>query len=423
MTFSQDHSDRGIHAVSDTGTLASVRSMFPILQRKVRNDRPLVYLDNAATTLKPDSVLDVEFNHYRFGASNIHRGVHFLSEEVTREYEEVRAKVARFIKASSADQIVFTTGTTGSINLVAHSFGPLVCGAGDEVVLTTMEHHANIVPWQMLRERTGCTLKVVPVSDSGALDLDTFEKLLGPRTKIAAFTHISNAIGTINPIAPMIERCRAQGVTTVVDAAQSVAHMPLDVERLGCDFLAFSGHKIYGTPGVGVLYGRKELLEKMPPMNGGGDMVRTVTFEKTTYAAPPARFEAGTPAIGPALALGAAIDFVSRLGFELIQRQEQDLLLYASAKLGDVPGVRIIGTAPDKAAIISFVVEGIHPHDVGSLLDAEGVAIRAGHHCAQPLMKRYGVPATNRASFSFYNTRADADALVAAVINAKRIFA
>ena len=403
--------------------LANLRAEFPILQRLVRNNKPLAYLDSAATTLKPDCVLKAQFEHYQLGASNIHRGVHFLSENATRDYESVRSKVATFINANSSRQIVFTTGTTGSINLVAQSYGPLVCHEGDEVLITHMEHHANIVPWQMLRERTGCALKVAPIDDSGQLDLDAFEKLLTTRTKIVSFVHISNAIGTINPAKEMIQMCRDRGITTVLDAAQSIAHLPIDVQSLGCDFLAFSGHKIFSTSGVGVLYGHQELLDRMPPVVGGGDMIKSVTFEKTTYADSPAKFEAGTPAISSTIALGSAIEFIQRVGFELIKKQETDLLNYASTRLLEIDGVRIIGTAKNKAAIISFVIEGIHPHDVGTLLDEEGVAIRAGHHCTQPLMKRFNLPATNRASFAFYNTRNDADALVAALKKAKEIFA
>jgi len=402
--------------------LAKLREQFPILTREVRG-HPLVYLDNAATTLKPRVVLEAVTSHYESGASNIHRGVHFLSEEATKHYEGARDRIRSFINAPDRSQIILTTGTTFGINLVARSYAGKHFGPGDEILITHMEHHANIVPWQMLCEEKGCVLKVAPIDDNGALIMDEFKRLLSPRTKMVAFTYVSNSLGTINPAREIIALAHEQGALTLVDAAQAVAHMPIDVVDLDCDFLVFSGHKLYATSGVGVLYGKKPLLEATAPLIGGGDMIRSVTFEKTTYAPLPARLEAGTPPIGPTIGLGAAVSFVQEIGLGNMAEQENRLLNYATKELSRIPGLRLIGTAPDKCAILSFVVAGVHPHDLGSLLDAEGVAIRAGHHCTQPVMARYGVPATARASFAFYNQNDDVDRLVAAILKAKELFA
>lgn len=403
--------------------LDAIRRDFPILSRQVRDGKNLIYLDNAATTLKPRQVLDVVYDHYAYGASNIHRGVHFLSEEATKLYEGARETVRRFINARETAEVIFTSGTTSAINLVAKSWGRKNISAGDEIVITHMEHHANIVPWQMLREETGCILKVAPINDRGELDLAAFESLITPRTKMVAVVYTSNSLGTINPVREIIRLAKVHGAAVLLDAAQTVAHTKVDVQSLDCDFLVFSGHKLFATSGVGVLYGKRAVLEAMPPLMGGGDMIKSVTFEKTTYAGLPARLEAGTPAIGGAIGLGAAIDYIQKIGFEAIANQEKDLLAYATGLLSELPGIRIIGTAAEKTAIISFVVDGIHPHDMGTLLDAEGVAVRAGHHCTQPVMARFKIPATTRASFSFYNTRADADALVHAVKKAIEVFA
>ena len=403
--------------------VVNIREQFPILRREVRG-KPLVYLDNAATTLKPKAVLDAVLDHYANGASNIHRGVHFLSEEATRLYEDARTTVREFLgdKAHSGE-VVFTSGTTSAINLVARSLGPRVLKPGDEILITHMEHHANIVPWQMLCETTGARLRVVPVTDAGELDMAALQSLLSSRTKIVSFVHVSNALGTINPAAQLTALAKAQGAIVLIDGAQAVAHMPVDVHALGCDFYVFSGHKLFATSGVGALWGRKKLLESMPPVIGGGDMIRSVTFEKTTYADPPARFEGGTPAIGGAIGLAAAIRFVTEIGHGRIAEWESELLAYATRVLSGIPELRIIGSARAKAAILSFVVGDIHPHDMGTLLDSAGIAVRAGHHCTQPLMARYSVPATTRASLQFYNTKQDVDRLAAAIVRAREIFA
>ena len=402
--------------------MAAIRNDFPILSRKVRDGKGLIYLDNAATTLKPRAVLDAVYQHYANGASNIHRGVHFLSEEATRQYENARETVRRFIDARDRSEVIFTSGTTSAINLVAKSWGEKNIKAGDEVLITHMEHHAKIVPWQMLREVTGCILKVAPINDRGELIMDELEALITPRTKLISVVYTSNSLGTINPVRSIIDFAKKHGAKVLLDAAQTVAHEKVDVQNLDCDFLVFSGHKLFATSGVGVLYGKREILEAMPPLMGGGDMIKSVTFEKTTYAELPARLEAGTPAIGGAIGLGAAIEYVEKIGFAAISAQEKDLLTYATKLISDLPSVRIIGTAAKKAAILSFVVEGVHPHDMGTLLDAEGVAVRGGHHCTQPVMSRFKIPATTRASFSFYNTRGDADALVFAVRKAIEVF-
>ncbi len=398
-----------------------IRQDFPILTTQARG-KPLVYFDNAATTLKPRAVVDAVTNHYLYGAANIHRGVHYLSEEATKSYEGVREKVRAFINAKELAEVIITSGTTASINLVALSFGQTL-NAGDEIVITEMEHHSNIVPWQMLCERRGTTLKVAPINDQGELKLDELEKLLTPRTRLLSLAAISNSLGTINPYEQIIALAHSKGVLVMLDAAQTVAHVPVDVQKLGVDFLAFSSHKLFGPTGVGILYGRRALLEKMPPVFGGGDMIRTVTFEKTTYAELPARLEAGTPGIASLIGLGAAIDYVKAVGLGNIYAQEQKLLEYGTRRLGDVKDLKLIGTAKKKTSILSFTLGDIHPHDIGSILDQDGVAIRAGHHCTQPLMKRLGVVATARASMAFYNTTQEIDVLAEAIQKVVRMFA
>jgi cysteine desulfurase/selenocysteine lyase len=401
----------------------AVRRDFPILdQRCVRDGKKLVYLDNAATTLKPSVVVDAMSQHYLFGASNVHRGVHCLSEEATELYEASREKVQTFLNARESAEIIFTSGTTASINLVARSYGSLF-KPGDEVVISYMEHHSNIVPWQMLAERQGIVLKVAPIDDRGDLILPELEKLVTPRTRLISIVAVSNALGTVNPLADIVGIARRHGAKVLFDAAQAVAHLPVDVQALDCDFLAFSGHKIFGPTGIGVLYGKRELLEAMPPVSGGGDMIRTVSFEKTTYAELPTRHEAGTPHIAGVIGLGAALDYVGGIGLANIAAREDEVLAYGTERLSRIPGLRLVGTAKKKAGVLGFTLEGIHPHDIGTLLDEEGVAIRAGHHCAQPVMERFGVPATARASLSFYNRESDIDALVAAIEKAQRLFA
>ncbi len=398
-----------------------IRADFPILATQMRG-RPLVYLDSAASAQKPRAVIEAMSNFYSAHYANIHRGVYQLSAEATRRFEEVRFDVARFIGAEDAREIVFVRNATESINLVARTWGDNGIGADDEIVLTTMEHHANIVPWQMLCERTGAHIRVVRMSDDGVLDLDHLESLLGPRTKLLAFTQVSNALGTINPVQSITAMARRRGITTLVDGAQGVPHQPVDVASLGCDFYVFSGHKLFGPSGAGVLWGRLPLLEAMPPFLGGGDMIESVRFEGTTFAPVPQKFEAGTPDIASVIGLGAAVDYLEGIGMEKIAAYEQSLLIYATEKLAEIPGLRLIGTAKEKAAVLSFVLEDVHPHDVGTVLDGEGVAIRAGHHCAQPLMERLGVPATARASLAFYNTTEDVDRLVAALRKTQELF-
>ena len=395
---------------------------FPILSRPLGGGRRLAYLDNAATTQKPESVIAAEADFYRQSNANIHRGVHWLSQHATDLHEAARRKVAAFVNAAQDSEIVFTGGTTASINLVAQSWGRANLKPGDEILLTGMEHHSNIVPWQLACAQTGAVLKVVPVTDRGELDLEAFGRLLGPRTRLLAVAHVSNALGTVNPIEQMIRQAHAAGALVLVDGAQAVAHQPVDVRRLGSDFYAFSGHKLYGPTGIGVLHARAELLAAMPPWQGGGDMIRTVSFEGSTWAEPPQRFEAGTPNIAGVVGLAAAIDYVQGVGLERIAAHEQALLESATAAVQALPGVRLIGTATEKASILSFVVEGIHPHDLGTILDSEGVAIRAGHHCAMPLMTRFGVPGTARASFALYNDEQDVTALVAAIAKAQEMF-
>ena len=401
--------------------VAKIRRDFPILHRKVRG-RPLVYLDNASTTQKPEAVIRALERYYREENSNIHRGVHYLSERATAAYEEARDKVRRFLNARHASEIVFVRGTTEGINLVAQSYGRANVVPGDEVLVSAMEHHSNIVPWQILCEEKGAKLCVVPINDRGELLLEEYEKLLGPRTKIVAVAHVSNALGTVNPVREIVEAAHRRKIPVLVDGAQAAPHLPVDVQTLDCDFYVFSGHKLFGPTGIGALYGKSRLLDAMPPYQGGGDMIRSVTFEKTLYNVAPHKFEAGTPNIAGALGLGAAIDYVNEVGLEGIAAYERQLLLYAIAGLSGVPALRLIGTAREKAAVISFVMEGVHPHDIGTILDQEGIAIRTGHHCAQPVMDRFGIPATARASFAFYNTREEADLLVAGLRKVAEVF-
>jgi cysteine desulfurase / selenocysteine lyase len=399
----------------------AIRREFPLLRQRIHG-KPLVYLDNAATTQKPQAVLDALVHYYVEENSNVHRGVHSLSGRATDSYEAARETARRFLNAADANEIVFVRGTTEGINLVAQTLGRTLVGVGDEIVISEMEHHSNIVPWQILGEQKGAKLRVIPVSDTGELLLDEFERLLNDRTKVVAIAHVSNVLGTINPIAEVVRLAKARGITVVVDGAQAVAHMPVDVQALGCDFYAFSGHKIFGPTGVGVLYGRKALLESMPVYQGGGGMIGRVTFERTTFADLPYKFEAGTPHIAGAIGLAAALDYLTAIGIERVAAYEDELLKYATRALTDVPGLRLTGTAPAKASVLSFVLGDVHPHDVGTILDREGVAVRAGHHCCQPLMARLGVPATARASLALYNTREDVDALVAALRTVREVF-
>ena len=399
-----------------------IRRDFPILSQKIHG-MPLVYLDNAATTQKPISVIEAERDLYERFYANIHRGVHWLSVESTEAYERVRETVRGLLHAAEAREIVFTRGTTEAINLVAATYGRTHVGAGDEVLITALEHHSNIVPWQMLCEEKGAKLKVAPIDLRGELILEELERLLSDRTKIVAVSHVSNALGTVNPIGEIVRLAHAKGIPVLVDGAQAAPHLEVDVQALDCDFYAISGHKIYGPTGVGVLYGKARLLDAMPPYQGGGDMISSVTFEKTTYNVLPYKFEAGTPNIAGGIGLKAAIDYVHGIGLSEIRRYEEGLLTLATEKVGAIPGVRLIGTAREKAAVLSFTVEGVHPHDVGTVLDRQGVAVRTGHHCAQPVMDFFKVPATARASFAFYNTPEEVDALVAGLHEVKRMFA
>ena len=403
--------------------LERFRVDFPILSNVRPHGKPLVFLDNAASSQMPQPVIDRMVHYRTWEHANIHRGVHYLSQKATEAYEQARRKVQRFLNAREEREVVFTSNVTDSINLVMQGYGRAFIGAGDEIILTHLEHHANIVPWQMLCEEKGAKLRVVPINDSGELLLDEYEKLFNPRTKLVAFTHVSNALGTVNPVKDMIATAHRHGIPALVDGAQAVQHMPVDVQALDCDFYAFTGHKIYGPTGIGVLYGKSALLEKMKPFRGGGDMILSVTFEKTTYNAIPHKFEAGTPPIAQAVGLGAALDYVSAIGLDRIAAHEHALLDYATELLRGIPGVRLLGTARAKAAVLSFYVGDVHPHDVGTILDQEGVAVRTGHHCAQPLMQRLGVPATARASFAFYNTFDEVDALAAAVRKVQQLFA
>ena len=401
--------------------VARIREDFPILKTMV-NGKPLVYLDNAATSQKPQAVLDTLHRYYTEENSNIHRGVHALSQAATKDYEDARAKVRSFLNAPDDKQIIFVRGATEGINLVASSYGRQNIGAGDEVIVTAMEHHSNIVPWQILCQEKGASLKVIPINDDGELLLDEYEKLLNPRTKLVSVVHISNSLGTINPMEQIIEIAHARGVPVLVDGAQSAPHMPIDVQKLDCDFFVFSGHKVYGPTGIGALYGKMDLLESMPPYQGGGDMIKSVSFEKTSYNDLPYKFEAGTPNIAGVIGLGAAIDYLTGLGMDITRAHEDSLLEYGTERLSNISRVRLIGTAANKASILSFVMDGVHPHDIGTILDSEGIAIRAGHHCTQPLMERFGIPATARASLAFYNTEEEIDLLVRGIDKVIEVF-
>jgi cysteine desulfurase/selenocysteine lyase len=395
---------------------------FPALNQLVHG-KPLVYLDNAATSQKPRSVINAITRFYQKDCSNIHRGVHLLSERATRAYEEARLAVQQFIHAANPAEVIFVRGTTEAINLVAQSYGRTHVQAGDAVLISAMEHHSNIVPWQMLCEEKGAKLHVIPMNDRGELLLDKYEKLLTPETQLVAVAHVSNALGTVNPVRQIIRMAHERGIPVLVDGAQAVPHLQVDVQDLDCDFYAFSGHKMYGPTGIGILYGKRRLLEAMPPYQGGGDMISSVTFEKTTYNSLPHKFEAGTPDISGVIGLGAAIEYLTRIGLDNVAVHEHNLLVYATEQITRLPGVRVIGTAKEKAAVLSFVLDGIHPHDVGTLLDQEGIAVRTGHHCAQPVMQFFGIPATTRASFALYNTEAEAAALMRGIIKVQEMFA
>jgi cysteine desulfurase/selenocysteine lyase len=402
--------------------LQKIRATFPILNQRV-NGKPLVYLDNAATTQKPRVVIDAIAQYYEADNANIHRGVHYLSQQATQKYEDARETVRRFLNAAEASEIVFVRGATEGINLVAQTLGRMRLAAGDEVLITAMEHHSNIVPWQILCDEKGARLRVAPINDAGELILDEFERLLSMRTKIVALAHVSNALGTVNPLRQLVELAHRHNAVVVIDGAQAVPHLAVDVRALDCDFYVFSGHKLYGPTGIGVLYGKSTLLNAMPPYQGGGDMILSVTFEKTTYNKIPYKFEAGTSNISGVIGLGAAINYVNELGLDRIAAHERDLLHCATESLSTIPGIRLIGTAQEKASVLSFVMDGIHPHDIGTILDQEGTAIRTGHHCAQPVMERFGVPATARASFALYNTREEVDALVKGIQRVREVFA
>lgn len=415
-----------INTLSDSKVkfnVEEVRKDFPILKRLV-NGKPLVYLDNAATTQKPQTVIDALTNYYTFDNANIHRGLYFLSELATEQYENARLKAKEFLNAISASEIIFVRGTTEAINLVAST----LCRSkhfkeGDEVIISNMEHHANIVPWQLISDRKKIKLKVIPINDSGDLDLDAFEKMINEKTKIVSVVHISNSLGTVNPVKKIIETAHKYNIPVMVDGAQAAPHLKIDVQDLNADFYAISGHKVFGPTGIGILYGKTEFLEMMPPYQGGGDMIRTVTFEKTTFDDIPHKFEAGTPNIAGGIGLAAAIEYLNQFDREELTNYEQEILEYATGKLLEIDGLRIIGTAKEKASVISFVIDGIHPYDIGTIIDTDGIAIRTGHHCTQPLMKRFNVPATARASFSFYNTKEEIDKLILGIHKVKKMFA
>jgi cysteine desulfurase / selenocysteine lyase len=400
--------------------LERIRADFPVLSRRV-NGHPLAYLDNAASSQQPAAVIDAVASYARAHHANVHRGVHTLSQEATALYEGAREKARRFVNAASLAEVVFVRGTTEAINLVAQSYGRPRLAAGDEIVVSQLEHHSNIVPWQLLASQTGARIRVVPIDRRGVVDFDAYLGLLGPRTRLVALAHVSNALGTVLPIAGFVAAARSRGIATVVDGAQAVPHLPVDVQAIGCDFYAFSAHKMYGPTGIGVLYAREALLAAMPPWQGGGDMILTVSFEGSTWNQLPHRFEAGTPNIGGAVGLGAAIDYLGGIGHARIAAHERDLHDYATAKLSAIPGLTLVGTAPDKCSLVSFTVDGVHPHDLGTVLDSRGVAVRTGHHCAMPVMEYFGVPATTRASFGLYNTRAEVDALLDALVGAIRM--
>ena len=413
----QTDSTRSIPALD----VQRIRALFPILSQTV-GGKPLVYLDNAATTQKPQPVLDTLSRYYAAQNANIHRGVYALSQDATQAYEDARGKIAAFLNAAEPAEIIFTRNATEGINLVAQTFGRSTVGEGDEVVISAMEHHSNIVPWQLLCEEKGAKLRVVPITDAGELELDELASVLGPRTKLVSIVHMSNSLGTVNPVRQVVELAHARDIPVLIDGSQAAYHMPVDVQAIGCDFYVVTGHKLYGPTGIGALYGRRRLLDAMPPYQGGGDMISSVTFERTTYNEVPHKFEAGTPHIAGVIGLGAAVDFIGGVGFEAIAAHERRLLAYGTAALSGVPGLRLIGTAPEKASILSFVLEGVHAHDVGTIVDTEGVAIRTGHHCTQPVMDRFGVPATARASLGMYNTSEEIDHLVAALTKVREVF-
>ena len=398
-----------------------IRADFPVLAQMI-NGKPLVYLDNAATSQKPQSVIDSLVNYYSTENANVHRGVHTLSQRATDDYEEARAKIRRFINAEKDEEIIFVRGTTEGINLISQTFGRSCISEGDEIIISSMEHHSNIVPWQILCQEKGAKLRVVPVNDIGELLLDEYERLFTANTKLVSIVHQSNALGTINPAKEIVEIAHGHGVPVLLDGAQAIAHLGVDVRDLGCDFYAFSGHKLYGPTGIGVLYGKGSLLEEMPPYQAGGEMIRSVTFEETLYNTLPNKFEAGTPNIAGAIGLGAAIDYIGTIGMDEILVYESELLQYGTDRLSGIEGLKIIGTADKKGSVISFIMEGVHPHDIGTILDAEGIAIRTGHHCAQPLMDRFGVPATARASLAFYNTKEEIDVLVRGIDRVIEVF-
>ncbi len=412
---------RAVEAAHTLFDVAHRREDFPILKQTIHG-RPLVYLDNAATSQKPQSVIDAESRYYATLNANVHRGIHDLSQRATDAFEAARDKVRRFINAADAKEVVFTRGTTEAINLVAQSYGRSRFKPGDEILVTEMEHHSNIVPWQLLCEQTGAVLRVAPIDDTGTLRMDAFEALVNARTRLVAVAHVSNALGTINPVRRLVELAHAAGAPVLIDGAQAAPHIEVDVRALDCDFYAFSGHKLYGPTGIGVLYGKAALFDAMPPYQGGGDMISRVTFEKTSYNALPYKFEAGTPNIAGTIGLGAAIDYVEAIGLDAIAAHEHDLLDSATRRARELPGLTLIGTAKDKAGILAFTLEGIHPHEIGTVLDHEGIAIRTGHHCAMPVMDRFGVPATARASFALYNTRDDVDALIEGLRKVQHMF-
>ncbi len=407
--------------MTTTLDINKVRADFPILKQSI-NGHPLVYLDNGATSQKPQSVIDAIVNYYTTTNSNVHRGVHTMSQQATDSYEGARSKVREFINAGDDKEIIFTRNTTEGINLVAHSYGRQHVGPGDDIIVSNMEHHSNIVPWQMLCEEKGANLLVVPIDDTGELVMDEYEKMLSPRTKLVSITHVSNALGTILPAKQIVEMAHAHGAPVLLDGAQAVPHLPVDMKDLDCEFYVFSGHKLFGPTGIGILYGKAEYLEAMPPFLGGGEMIKSVTFEKTIYNDLPYKFEGGTPDIAGAIGLGAAIDYVNNLGFDQITAHEEELLRYGTEALSSIEGLRIIGTAENKAGILSFVMDKAHPHDIGTILDEQGIAVRTGHHCAQPVMARFQIPATARASMAFYNTKEDIDALVKGIDRVLEVF-
>jgi len=412
-----------LQAVQPAGAfdVERIRADFPILKLKV-NGKPLVYLDNAASSQMPQQVIDRLVRYQTAEHANIHRGVHYLSETATAAYEGARGKIQRFLNAREAREVIYTRGTTNSLNLVMHGYGRAFIGAGDEIIVSQLEHHSNIVPWQMLCEEKGAKLRVIPCNDAGELLLDDYRKLFNGHTRLVAVTHVSNALGTVNPVKEMIATAHQHGVPVLIDGAQAIPHMKVDVQDLDCDFYAFSGHKMCGPTGIGILYGKAALLEKMKPFEGGGDMILSVTFEKTTYNVIPHKFEAGTPPIAAGVGLGATIDYLESVGMDRIAAHEHDLITYATAAFAQLKDVRIVGTARDKAGVLSFTVKGVHPHDVGTILNEEGVAVRTGHHCAQPVMQRFGIPATTRASFYLYNTLSEVDALVAGIQRVQKLF-